>query len=197
MKLIPACMLCSVLMAGCISAPKPPEVTLGPVSRTLMFPVVDMRDDRSIGISDCDPQHPVTNPKFFMPVLSELSFAVDHGLTSNVSRADFEKHNTDQLKQIPSAGHQYVALVFLEKFVQKPVTFEYRVTAYIVRPDTGAVVWSHTLEDSRWQGIVAGPLNMAVGLVGFRELGTTLTHCQALHRVAAGTFVNMPKLSAY
>ena len=184
---------CMALVA-CMSAPSPPEVYSGTQSRTMMFPLVDSRVDGGLDIEECAVSRPMPDTRVFMSSMSELWYAVDRGVSSSITREDLDQRNTAHLQQIPSGNSDYVAFLFLEQFSLKFASFKYRLTAFVLRPDTGEVVWTRTNEDSAWQGVLGGPLNKLGGLINIGP--TSMSVCQALSHVAIQTFNGMPRLPA-
>ena len=183
------------LTVGCTSAPQPPEVYSGKLSRTLMFPLVDMRADKTPSMASCKPERPMIATSVEMTVRSTFNFAVDRDLTTDITHSDLMQENVEQLKRIPNAGDHYVALLYLEEFGYALGKFKYKLSAYIVRADTGKVVWSRTLDDFAWQGVVGAPMNMAFGMVYFKGLDRPL--CTVFRMIVQELFSNAVPLPAY
>lgn len=191
--------LAAALLAGCAAGvPRPPEVQTGPYSNTLVFPIIDVREDRDTAIADCKPDRPSVSSLRFDSALSRVWFAVDKGVVADVARQDLEQKNAERLKQLPNGGAHYATFIYLDTFAARLTTFDYRMTAYIVRADTGEVVWSHAYFPStlrRWQGLVGGPLNKLVREVNYG--GISMPLCQAFRSITADTFTDVPRLPAY
>lgn len=185
----------ALTLVGCTSAPSAPEVYSGSFSRSVMFPMIDARPDGGLDISRCNLNEPMTDFTVALSSLSQLEFAAKKGLTSPITRADLQQHNTEKLKQVPTAGSHYAIFLYLENFSRPFASFKFRVSTYVVRPDTGAVVWTNTNEDSVWQGVLLGPMDMLTRDVHFK--GMPMNYCRALQEVTRDTFAKIPSLPAY
>lgn len=188
-KLAAGCSLIMALIAGCGGGP---GVTRSvQLSQTLMYPLVDLRDKNETSIESCDRNQPVGNKDFLMALGSRLQFASDLGLTLSATEEDFSQPNRERLRNIANKGHDYVAAVFLRHFDYNFGSFKYVVQAYVVRADQGTVVWTNSVNDSVWLGLIQGPADQLAGTVRL------VPKCVFLESVVAKTFVKMPKLPPY
>jgi hypothetical protein len=163
----------------------------------MVFPVVDVREDRKVSIAECGSDRP---PLVLSSGLSHADYAVDKGITSDLTLQDFQTRNSARLKQSPNGGDPYIAMIFLETFgfAAALTTFDYKMSAFIVRTDSGEIVWNDSQRPTKllkWQGLVGGPLNRLVGEVYYR--GETMSLCRAFRSIATDLFVNLPQLAVY
>lgn len=178
-----------MLVGSCSSGP--PVTRSLKLSQTLMYPLVDLRDKDETSIERCDKDHPVRSKGFFTTLDSKIHFASDHHLTLRATEEDFSTPNLEKLKTLAPKGYEYISVVFLRKFDYGVGRLDYRIEAYVVRTDQGNMLWTNTLNDFKWLGVVQAPIDQMTGKV------LNVDKCIFLQSVIADTFIKMPKLPPY
>lgn len=194
----------ALLLGGC--ATKPPteaaEPSLDPATaaRTVVYPVIDIRPANAPNASAerCQTADERgyfgLGRDFFTWLLrrrnSLLEWPAVAGASPDVQAADLENEATEKLRDARRGEAGYAVFTVVRKFQIVGTSLDSEVRAYLVDTSTGRIVWQATGEDSKWLGVVAGPMYMLAPGTLPPDVA-----CAAFGRAAGRAFGGMPQLT--
>lgn len=144
----------------------------------LVYPLFDGRENKSENIEDLAGKnlkaHPVDSYYMGRDFNCIVSYASDLEIIPNASYADFKNDNTEHLKALRTNGENYVLAIFLNELGQAVITSFASMEAFLVRVETGHVIWTNAGKKTIRQGLFDRALGGYPHLAYSRALQETL-----------------------
>lgn len=191
-------------LSGCatkppVEAPEPP-LDSASAARTVVFPALDIRPAGApnASVERCETAEERgyfgLGRDFFTWLLrrrnSLLEWPVAADASPGVQAADLENEVSEKLRGARRGEAGYAVFTVVRKFQVVGTSLDSEVRAYLVDTSTGRIVWQAAGEDSKWLGVVAGPMYMlAPGTL------PPAVVCAAFGRAAGRAFGGMPQLT--
>jgi hypothetical protein len=183
-----------LLMSGCATTT---NIKLDPASMeyVLVYPLNDVRETKSIDVSQCEGNYikqPVSDYYMARNFDAIVRYAELTGVQPNITYEDLANQNTERLKKADARGENYIMVLYLSEFQFSGgnTTFTTSMEGFLVRVDTGQVVWRDNAKNTRWLGILGGQLDRLTGTIG--NSGNV---CQVYGQVLATMLKKFPKLT--
>lgn len=159
-----------LLLAGCAT---PTTLHLDPAKceTVLVYPIFDGRKNRGINIEDLggwnQKAHPISDYYMGKNFNCIARFASDTGVEPNIAYADLQSMNVERLKTTRTKGENYVLAFYLSElgYGAANATAYASMEAFLVRVDTGRVIWSNAAKKTQWLGLL-GSLDRLLGARG-------------------------------
>jgi hypothetical protein len=161
----------------------------------LVYPLNDVREANSIDISDCNGVNYINQPvsDYYMAKNFDaiVRYAGQTGIQPNITYEDLTNNNTERVKKTNTGGENYVMILYLSElqYSEANTTFTTSMEGFLVRVDTGQVLWRESAKNTRWLGILGGQLDRLTGTVASGNA------CQVYGEVLATMLKKFPKLT--
>ena len=160
----------------------------------LVYPLNDVRKVQNVNISDCNGvdyiKVPVSDYYMAKNFDAIVRYAALTGIQPNITYEDLVNNNTEKLKKINTKGKNYVMILYLSELQYSAgnTTFITSMEGFLVRVDTGQVIWRDSAKNTQWIGLL-GSVDRLFGTVGYGD------PCQKYGQVLANMLRKFPKLT--
>jgi hypothetical protein len=161
----------------------------------LVYPLNDVREVRQINVTDCNGSNYVSKPidDYYMAKNFDAiaRYAALTGIQSNITYEDLTTNSVEKLKKINSDGEEYVMILYLSELQYSGLstTFTTSMEGFLVCVDSGRIAWHDSIKDTKWLGLIGGPLDRLFGTAGYSD------PCQMYGIVLAKMLTKFPKLT--
>ncbi len=169
MKKLAICLFAfSVILTGCATTM---HNNIDPTKQeyVLVYPLYDVRENKAIDLSNCGWNHkyPVGEQYMAANFDAMIRYATNTGIEPNATYKDLDivYANPGSLKGLNRKGEKYILILYLKKleYAYVSTSFETSLEGFLVNVDKGNVVWNNSAEESKWLGLVGGPVGRIFG----------------------------------
>ena len=185
-----------LLLTGCMTVS---PVAYSSLQTVVCYPLIDARADKSVKIQNdrrFDFSRVVSRPFMGKQHGCNIQYAIDMNLQSSVGYADLKSGNRAKLMGLNQPGAKYALFICLHQweYVMAFSGIREEMEGFLVRTDSGAVVWNNRFKKDAWLGLAGGPLLKVTGETDPANLPLDPVQKEGFNYVLTKTLGNFPIL---